>query len=100
MLTTSNEEINKYKELYSQLVNEFAELHNAHLVFLKFQGREPGYATRKRLRAIIDLASELRRQGVKVCKESVRNNRIEQLRRRAELKNKPKKKLGRPKKEI
>ena len=84
----SNEEINKYKDLYSQLVSELAGLHNAHLTFLKYIGRDTGFATRKHLRAIADIADEMKRQGQKVCKESIENKRLEMKRLKEEKRNK------------
>ena len=88
----SNEEINKYKELYSQLVSEFAALHNTHLSFIKYVGRDTGFETRRHLRTIANLADELKRQGQKVCKESIVNNRLEKIRLREEKRNRKKKK--------
>ena len=88
----SAEEINKYKELYSKLVTEFAELHNTHMSFVKYVGRETGFATRKHLRAIADIADEMKRQGQKVYKESIANKRLEKIRLRDEKKNKKKQK--------
>lgn len=84
----SNEEINKYKELYSQLVSELAGLHNTHLTFLKHIGRDTGFATRKHLRAIADIADEMKRQGQKVCKESMENKRLEKKQLKEEKRNK------------
>lgn len=84
----SNEEINKYKELYSQLVSELAGLHNTHLTFLKHIGRDTGFATRKHLRAIANIADEMKRQGQKVCKESMENKRLEKKQLKEEKRNK------------
>ena len=88
--TMSNNEINKYIELYSRLVSEFAELHNTHMSFVKYVGRDTGFATRRHLRAIADIADEMKRQGQKVCKESIQNHRLEKIRLREEKKNKKK----------
>ena len=87
-----NNEINKYKELYSQLVSELADLHNTHMSFVKYVGRDTGFATRRHLRNIANIANEMKRQGQKVCKESLENNRLEKIRKREEKNNKKKKK--------
>jgi hypothetical protein len=96
----SNEEINKYMELYSQLVTEFAGLHNTHIPFVKHTGRETGFATRKHLRAIADIADEMKRQGQKVYKESIANKRTaikEAKAEKARIKTLPKKRGPKPK---
>jgi hypothetical protein len=81
-----NEEINKYKELYSQLIGEFAELHNHTLVFVKTRGRDVGFAGRKNLRAIEGLAKSLKKQSQLVYKESLANLRAEKKLKREEKK--------------
>lgn len=83
-----NEEINKYKELYSKLVSEFAKLHNTHMSFVKHTGRETGFATRKHLSEIIVLANEMRKTGRSVYKESVANKRLEKIRLKEEKRKK------------
>lgn len=80
----SNEEINKYKELYSQLVSELTGLHNTNLLFLKYIGRDTGLATRKHLRAIADIATAMKKQGQLVCKESMANKRANQKKQKEE----------------
>jgi hypothetical protein len=84
------EEINKYKELYSQLISEFAGLHNTHMGFVKHTGRETGFATRKHLSNIVHLANEMRKQGRSVYKESIENKRLEKIRLKEEKRNKKK----------
>jgi hypothetical protein len=84
------EEINKYKELYSQLITEFAGLHNTHASFVKYTGRETGFATRKHLSEIIVLANEMRKLGRSVYKEALENKRLEKIRLKEEKKNKKK----------
>ena len=84
-----NEKINKYKELYSQLVSEFVGLHNINLVFVKTKGRDTGYITRQHLREIERLAKELKKQGQLVFKENIANVRLEkQLKREQKKVNK------------
>ena len=82
-----NEEINKYKDLYSQLVSAFAELHNHNLVFVKTQGREPGFRCREQLRIVENAAKQLKRQSQLVCKENLANVRLEKKLKKEEKKN-------------
>jgi hypothetical protein len=94
----SNEEINKYKELYSQLISELVGLHNTHASFVRNVGRDTGNACRRHLRAISNIATELKKQGQKVGKESTENRRVEKkaaIAEQARLKAIPKRK-GRP----
>lgn len=87
----SNNEINKYIELYSQLVTELAGLHNTHIPYVKHKGRETGFATRKHLREIVLIAAEMLRQGRKVNKEEITNKRLAKIQKREEKKTKKKK---------
>ena len=91
-----NEEINKYKELYSQLVSEFTELHNHTQVFLKSKARDVGFAGRKNLRTIESLAKSLKKQSQLVYKENLANVRAEKKLKREEKKI-PKKRGPKPK---
>lgn len=87
-LNMSNEELKKYQELYSQLVSEFAKLHNSNLSFYKYTGRDTGYGVRKHLRAIAQIASNMTKQGRSVCKEAVENKKLAKLAKREEKNNK------------
>jgi hypothetical protein len=94
-----NEEINKYIEMYSELVSAYTGLHNTHISFLKYIGRDTGLDTRKHLRKIEVLAKEMKVQGQLICKKSMEQKRLEKKARVAEnkrLKALPKK-MGRPK---
>ena len=93
-----NEEINKYAEMYSQLITEFAGLHNTHSSFLKHVGRETGFATRKHLHQICVIANDMRRQGQKIYKENIAAKRAAVKAEKARVKALPKKR-GRLKKE-
>jgi hypothetical protein len=96
-----NEEINKYAEMYSQLITEFAGLHNTHSAFVKHVGRETGFATRKHLHQICVIANSMRRQGQKIYKVNIAAKRAAKKEAKAEkarIKALPKK-MGRPKKE-
>jgi hypothetical protein len=72
-----NEEINKYKELYSQLVSEFAKFHNHSLVFVKSRARDVGFAGRRNLRTIESIIRSLKKQSQLVYKENLANIRAE-----------------------
>ena len=98
MSTMLNEEINKYAEMYSQLITEFAGLHNTHSSFLKHVGRETGFATRKHLHQICVIANDMRRQGQKIYKENIAAKRAAVKAEKARVKALPKKR-GRLKKE-
>jgi hypothetical protein len=96
-----NEEINKYAELYSQLITEFAGLHNTHSSFVKHVGRETGFATRKHLHQICVISNKMRKQGQQIYKVSIAAKRAAKQEAKAEkarIKALPKKR-GRLKKE-
>ena len=82
-----NEEINKYNNLYSQLISAFAELHNQNLIFVRTQGREPGFRCREQLRIVEEAAKQLKRQSQLVCKENLANIRLEKKLKKEEKKN-------------
>jgi len=79
-----NDELNKYKDLYAQLVHEFAGLHNEHLVFIRTRGRIPGYGSRKHLRSIERLAKQMKKQGQLVCREHLVNLKLEKQKAKEE----------------
>ena len=86
-----NEELEKYKNLYSQLVSEFANLHNAHLDFIKRVSREPGYLNRKHLREITKISNKLKRQNLVICEISLQQKRLKRARLEEETSKKTKK---------
>ncbi len=92
MSTMSNEELEKYKKLYSELITHFAELHNTHSSFVKHCGRETGFATRKHLAAMVKLANQMRKQGVAVYREHQANLKLEKRLLKEEKRNNKKKK--------
>jgi len=101
MSTMLNEEINKYAEMYSQLITEFAGLHNTHSAYVKHLGRESGFATRKHLHQICVIALNMKKQGQKIRRESIAAKQAaikEAKEEKARIKALPKK-IGRPKKE-
>jgi hypothetical protein len=75
--TISNKELEKYKELYSQLATEFVELYNENLVFVKSMGRDIGFSCRKRFRNMESLLKQIKRQSQLVNKENLANIRAE-----------------------
>lgn len=79
------------------MVTEFVELYNDNLNFFKTLGREPGYAARKHLRNIEDLAKQLKKQSQLVNKENLANLRAEAKLKKLGAKKK-KGPRGRPKK--
>ena len=82
-----HEEINKYNNLYSQLVDAFVDLHNQNLIFVRTTGRLPGYMCRKHLRDVELLAKQLKKQSQLVCKENLANIKLEQKLKKEEIKN-------------
>ena len=83
-----NDKINKYKEIYSDLIAAVAKLHNASMPFVIHKGRETGFAVRKELRAIEGCAKELKKLSQQVCKEEMANKRLEKIQKREEKRNK------------
>jgi hypothetical protein len=83
-----NDKINKYKEVYSDLISAMAKLHNASMPFVINKGRETGFAVRKELRAIEGCARELKKLSQQVCKEAITNKRLEKARIQEEKRNK------------
>ncbi len=90
MSTILNKEINTYRDLYSQLVDQLASAHNAHLAFLASPGRDNGYRVRKHLKLLEDISKKLRKQNMSAYKEK----RINDLARIAERKAKKGKRNG------
>jgi|694.fasta_scaffold00326_22 hypothetical protein len=88
----SNIELEKYKNLYSQLISEFATLHNSHQLFIRTKGRDPAMVSRRSLRSIAKIANEMKRQGQKVSQEFMANKRLEKIRLREEKATKKTKK--------
>ena len=87
-----NEELEKYKNLYSQLLSALADHHNTHLIFIKRVGRDTGMHTRKNLRAIAKIANDMKKQGQKLCKVSLQIKRSKRARLEEEKKSKKTKK--------
>jgi hypothetical protein len=88
----SNDELEKYKDMYAELVSHFAELHNTHMSFVKHCGRETGFATRKHLAAMVKIANQMRKQGVAAYRQHKINLKLEHRRLKEEKRNNKKKK--------
>ena len=68
-----NEEINKYNNLYSQLISAFAELHNQNLIFVRTQGREPGFRCREH-RDVINAIEQIDTIKHQACRDWAMTN--------------------------
>lgn len=75
----SNKEFEKYKILYTEFIDQFMVLYNAHLQFLKTKGRVPAYDLRRAVRQIQSLAVPLKKQNQAAVEENNRN--IKELRK-------------------
>lgn len=91
----STEELIKYKDMYSQLMSEVVQLHNTHLVFIRSLGRDSGESTRRHIRQIENIAKEMKKQGIKVYRENLKNVKAAGKAEKARIKAIPKKR-GRP----
>lgn len=92
----SNKELEKYKQLYSDLISAFIELHNKHLHIMKWDdSRNAGIQIRGVIKEIQLLTVELKKQTKLVYLEGLKNkkeDKIQQreLRKRASLNKKRK----------
>ena len=73
ILIMSNDELEKYKELYSQLVSHFVDLHNYHHKFIEWPSTFNGPKARKSINAMMDVAIQLRRLSATVSREHEKN---------------------------
>lgn len=79
----SSSELEKYKQLYSNYINEIVELHNLNLSFLNHIGLRTGYAVKRQLRKITKLNKAIQKSSDLVYRENVKKNKErEELRRR------------------
>lgn len=94
----SNEQLNKYKELYSQLVSQFVDLHNYHHAFINSPSSKNGVDTRKSIKSMIDIEKKMRRLSATVSREhrkNVKDGIRAEKKELARIKSLPKKR-GRP----
>jgi hypothetical protein len=94
----SNEQLNKYKELYSQLVSHFVDLHNYHHTFINSPSSKNGVDTRKSIKRMIDIEKKMRQLSATVSREhrkNVKDGIRAEKKELARIKSLPKKR-GRP----
>lgn len=82
-----NEELEKYKDMYADLVKHFTELHNTHSSFLKWVGRDTGYATRKHLTGMSQICKDMRKQGLKAYRRHLEIQQLEKKKLKEEKRN-------------
>ncbi len=69
----SNELMIKYKELYSQFISHFVNLHNYHQAFINSPSGTNGALTRKSMTGMIGIEKEMRRMSASVTREHKKN---------------------------
>lgn len=86
----SDEELKKYKALYSKFLEEVVNLHKAHIFFLKYYGRKTKFDVHRINKNIIKLQKELHKSSSKVydehrdnTKEKLANKRVARAHRKA-----------------
>ena len=95
----SNEKFNLYKELHSEYISRFIELHNYHQAFLDKPTFRGGAKVRRTITAMIKLEKEMRKISMSVYSEHTQNLIDEhkaEKKEKARIKALPKKR-GRPK---
>ena len=94
----STEKLDRYKELHSDFISHFVELHNYHQVFLDYPSYESGARVRKAITSLIKVERALKKISLAVSVENKRNVKAGHMadkKERARLKALPKKR-GRP----
>jgi len=92
----SNEELEKYKALYSELVSHFVDLHNYHHKFIEWPSTFHGPRARKSINEMIDVAIKLRRLSATVSREHEKNvleGRRAEKKEKARVKRLPKQRV-------
>jgi hypothetical protein len=69
----SNEQLEKYKEMYSQIASHFIEMHNYHHAFIEWPSANNGRDARRYISDLVAAASQLRRLNLGVVKEHTKN---------------------------
>jgi len=95
----SNENHNRYKEIHSEYLSRFVDLHNYHQEFLDFPSYLKGARVRKAISDMIILERKLRKLSSAVTsehKKNVKAGHLAEKREKARLRAIPKKR-GRPK---
>lgn len=98
---SKNNELEKFKELYTQYLDQMVIVHNQSRYFIKTAARDPGFLIRRALRDMIRLQRQMKsvsaaayKEGQKLYQERLAQQRIELAHKKANP-GKP----GRPKKE-
>jgi len=95
----SSENYNRYKEIHSEYLSRFVDLHNYHQEFLDFPSYLKGARVRKAISDMIILERKLRKLSSAVTsehKKNVKEGHLAEKREKARLRDIPKKR-GRPK---
>jgi uncharacterized protein YaaR (DUF327 family) len=95
----SSENYNRYKEIHSEYLSRFVDLHNYHQEFLDFPSYLKGARVRKAISDMIILERKLRKLSSAVTsehKKNVKAGHLAEKREKARLRAIPKKR-GRPK---
>lgn len=71
----STEKLEYYLKLYSQLMEELVVLHNAHMFYLKYFGRDAGSDLRKHYKKVAKLTKELIKTSIATFDEHRDNNK-------------------------
>lgn len=98
----SNENLERYKKLYSEYIDHAVNVHNYHLVFINTLGLESGKTVRSSLKYMIRLERELQKASLDAYKEhrkQISDTLAKKREERAWRKANPKQ-PGRPKKEL
>jgi hypothetical protein len=74
----SQVELEKYKKLYSTLVEAFVELHNLNLSYVNYVGIRTGYSVRRQLKKILLIKKELDKSTKLVYSEYKNNEKARQ----------------------
>lgn len=87
VLTTSHEELDRYKELYKQYLEAIVNVHNMHLSLMNGRVIHTRVAFRNQLKAMSKVINEMKKQAMKVHAEAQSNARIETKKKRIEKRN-------------
>lgn len=74
----SDNELQKYKQLYSEYIDEIIELHNINQSFLNHIGLRTTFAVRRQIKKITKLHKNISKSSGLVYKENVLNNKKRQ----------------------
>ena len=69
----SNDELNKYKDLYAEFVMHLAEVHNHHYLFVQNISKTQGSIVRARMKDMKKILAQMQRTGIAAYRESLVN---------------------------